>query len=153
MGQKIWLNLSSKAGCIIQSLHMGSEGQSRGKLWKALPILICFFCFFKCSMSKPPLFCPICCCSPLASTMALWHSKSKDWMKEEAANYMKDFMTPVDLLWAARHRWFIGITCWPRRSSKIPQGRAIGRGLSYANTCMLHIDDAVAYVKERSLWP
>lgn len=45
MGQKIWLNLSSKAGCIIQSLHMGSEGQSRGKLWKALPILICFLFF------------------------------------------------------------------------------------------------------------
>ena len=39
MGQKIWLNLSSKAGCIIQSLHMGSEGQSWGKLWKVLSIL------------------------------------------------------------------------------------------------------------------
>ena len=46
------------------------------------------------------------------------------------------------------------IHCWPGRSSKIPQGRAIGGGLSYTNTtCMLNIDDAVAYVRERSLWP
>lgn len=47
MGQKIWLNLSSKAGCIIQSLHMGVGGAESWQALKSASNPHLFFLFFQ----------------------------------------------------------------------------------------------------------